>query len=80
MNLKQKEELKANLDSLDELLRCVPKELIYEHSIIVMQQSSNALLGHLIAIQCGGDRLLALNFLLRMLKDTTHQIKGELEL
>jgi hypothetical protein len=79
MNLKQKEDLRNRLLGLTELLSCVDPEFTYEHSEIVMSESANRLLGNLIGLTCHGDKRLALNFLLRMLKDVTNQVRFELE-
>ncbi len=78
MNLKNKEELKTKLETLTDLLKCVPSDLIYEHTEIHMEHSSNMMLSSIVGLMAHGDKRLALNFLLRMVKDVTNQIKFEL--
>lgn len=78
MNLKEKEILKQKVESLEELLKCVDSSFIYESTTFTVNQLTTQLQCNLISLVCIGDRLLALNLLLRMLKDTVYQLKGEL--
>jgi len=79
MNLREKQQFKAKLDTLEELLNCVDQSLIGEHSSEDLNRLSIILVADLQAHIARGDNSLALNILLRCIKKLVIQMKIEME-
>lgn len=78
MNLREKQELKNKVDSLEELVSMIDSSFTFEHTTEDLNRISNLILSDFQAHFCGGDNRLAINLLVRCLKKATIQLKDDL--
>lgn len=78
MNLREKQELKDKVETVQDLLNCIDPTLVKENPTIPYQQYANILSSNLIML-VHGDNILALNIALRVVRNLTQIIKVECE-